>query len=163
MQPLSAQEEEVWRTLVRLMVVLPRTMDDDLRSETGLSLTHYIVLVALSEASDGHLRMSDLAQRIALSPEPDDPGDLLAAGAGDGYPRVQRLRRPGQPGHPDRGRPARARDGLAHPSHERANDRAGPPRAGPADRGRRGRAGSSRRPNAHSPLGAADLRQVERS
>lgn len=50
------------------MVVLPRTMDEDLRSETGLSLTHYIVLVALSEASDGHLRMSDLAQRIALSP-----------------------------------------------------------------------------------------------
>lgn len=68
MQPLTPPEEDVWRALVRLVVVLPRIMDEDLQSGSGLSLTHYLVLMRLSEADDHQLRMSDLAERAALSP-----------------------------------------------------------------------------------------------
>ncbi|HEX8508601.1 MAG TPA: MarR family transcriptional regulator [Propionibacteriaceae bacterium] len=66
--PLNAAEEEVWRALVRLMVVLPRALDDDLQQAGGLSLTHYVVLMRLSEVADQQLRMSDLASQVALSP-----------------------------------------------------------------------------------------------
>ena len=67
-RPLNAAEEEVWRALVRLLVVLPRTLDDDLQHASGLSLTHYVVLMRLSEMPDQQLRMSDLASQVELSP-----------------------------------------------------------------------------------------------
>jgi len=65
---LSAAEEAVWRAMVRLMIVLPRTLDDDLQHGAGLSITHYIVLMRLSEVPDRQLRMSELARQVDLSP-----------------------------------------------------------------------------------------------
>ena len=67
-KPLSATEERVWRAVARLIVALPRTLDEDLQSGAGVSLTHYIVMMSLSEAPGRRLRMSDLAARAALSP-----------------------------------------------------------------------------------------------
>ncbi|MFC0110636.1 MarR family winged helix-turn-helix transcriptional regulator [Kibdelosporangium aridum] len=66
-QPLSAREEALWRALARLMVSLPRGLDDDLLRNTGLSLTDYSVLMHLSEAEHRQLRMADLATATALS------------------------------------------------------------------------------------------------
>ncbi|MER6085667.1 MarR family transcriptional regulator [Streptomyces sp. NPDC001833] len=65
--PLSAQEERLWRALMRVMVALPRSLDDDLLRSTGLTLTEYVVLMNLSEAENQELRMTDLASATALS------------------------------------------------------------------------------------------------
>ncbi|MFJ3307504.1 MarR family winged helix-turn-helix transcriptional regulator [Streptomyces sp. NPDC086549] len=65
--PLTAQEERFWRALMRVIVALPRSLDDDLLRSTGLTLTEYVVLMNLSEAENQELRMSDLASATALS------------------------------------------------------------------------------------------------
>lgn len=58
----------MWRTLVRLMVLMPRVVDEDLSRRAGISLTRYVVLMRLSEAPGRALRMSALAEAAALSP-----------------------------------------------------------------------------------------------
>ena len=65
--PLLAQEERFWRALMRIIVALPRSLDDDLLRSTGLTLTEYVVLMNLSEAENQELRMADLALATALS------------------------------------------------------------------------------------------------
>lgn len=64
---LSAQEERFWRALMRVLVALPRSLDDDLLHATGLTLTEYVVLMSLSEAENQELRMTELAAASALS------------------------------------------------------------------------------------------------
>nr|WSY49086.1 MarR family transcriptional regulator [Streptomyces sp. NBC_00886] len=64
---LTAQEERFWRALMRVIVSLPRSLDDDLLRSTGLTLTEYVVLMSLSEAENQELRMADLASATALS------------------------------------------------------------------------------------------------
>ncbi|MEV0486625.1 MarR family transcriptional regulator [Streptomyces sp. NPDC050508] len=64
---LTAQEERFWRALMRVIVALPRSLDDDLLRATGLTLTEYVVLMSLSEAENQELRMADLASATALS------------------------------------------------------------------------------------------------
>lgn len=66
-EPLSGMEERLWRSLQRLLVALPRALDEDLLRSTGLSLTQYIVLMHLSEADGNRMRMTDLAAATALS------------------------------------------------------------------------------------------------
>lgn len=65
--PLTEQEERLWRALMRVIVALPRSLDDDLLRATGLTLTEYAVLMSLSEAENQELRMADLAAASALS------------------------------------------------------------------------------------------------
>ncbi|MFD8719041.1 MarR family winged helix-turn-helix transcriptional regulator [Streptomyces sp. NPDC059629] len=65
--PLTSQEERFWRALLRVIVALPRSLDDDLLRSTGLTLTEYVVLMNLSEAENQELRMTDLASATALS------------------------------------------------------------------------------------------------
>lgn len=65
--PLTAQEELLWRALMRVIISLPRSLDDDLLRSTGLTLTEYVVLMNLSEAENQELRMADLASATALS------------------------------------------------------------------------------------------------
>jgi DNA-binding MarR family transcriptional regulator len=67
-QPLDDAEEQVWRRVAMLLLLLPRALEDDLQRGTGLSLTHYTVLLHLSEAQGRSLRMSDLALRSSISP-----------------------------------------------------------------------------------------------
>ncbi|WP_327398923.1 MarR family transcriptional regulator [Streptomyces sp. NBC_01288] len=66
-ESLTAQEERFWRALMRVIVALPRSLDDDLLRATGLTLTEYVVLMSLSEAENQELRMADLAAATALS------------------------------------------------------------------------------------------------
>ncbi|MEV5845513.1 MarR family winged helix-turn-helix transcriptional regulator [Streptomyces sp. NPDC048179] len=66
-EPLTVQEQRLWRALMRLIVALPRSLDDDLLRSTGLTLTEYVVLMNLSEAENQELRMAELASATALS------------------------------------------------------------------------------------------------
>lgn len=66
--PLDPDEEKVWRLLVRLMVLLPREIDDDLARRTGMRLSVYVTLMNLSESPGRRLRMSELAERTSVSP-----------------------------------------------------------------------------------------------
>jgi DNA-binding MarR family transcriptional regulator len=66
--PLSADEEVLWRAMMRVMVTLPRALDYDLLHSAGLALHEYAVLLNLSEAEDRELRMTELAAAVALSP-----------------------------------------------------------------------------------------------
>src|ERR1700760_1869448 len=66
-QPLSAREEELWRALMRILVVLPRYLDNDMIRAVGLSANEYKTLMGLSEAPHRELRMTDLAHTVGLS------------------------------------------------------------------------------------------------
>jgi DNA-binding MarR family transcriptional regulator len=65
--PLSEDEELLWRALLRVVVALPKALDEDLVRATGVSLTEYTVLMNLSEAADQELRLADLAAAVGLS------------------------------------------------------------------------------------------------
>ena len=66
--PLSPDEEVLWRAVIRVLVTLPRALDYDLLHSTGLALHEYVVLLNLSEAADREMRMTELADAVALSP-----------------------------------------------------------------------------------------------
>lgn len=64
---LDLDEAPFWRALMRIMTALPRALEDQFLPETGLAITDYGVLVALSEAPDHLLRISALAATTGLS------------------------------------------------------------------------------------------------
>src|SRR3954454_3064632 len=65
---LSETEQRPWRTLIDVTTGVLSNLDNELRAEHGLSLGEYEVLVHLSEAPAGSLRMTDLARALRLSP-----------------------------------------------------------------------------------------------
>lgn len=65
--PLNEAESAFWRALTRAMIVLPRALDNELIADQQLSMTEYVVLMHLSEATDRRLRMTDLATTCDLS------------------------------------------------------------------------------------------------
>lgn len=67
LRPLGFDEERLWRALNRMLIALPKALEEDLLRDTGLSLNSYAVLVSLSEAEGRELRMSDLAAETTLS------------------------------------------------------------------------------------------------
>jgi DNA-binding MarR family transcriptional regulator len=64
---LDPEEDALWRGLVEVVARLPRALDEHFDRETGVSMSEYSVLVALSEAPDRELRMGDLATATAMS------------------------------------------------------------------------------------------------
>jgi DNA-binding MarR family transcriptional regulator len=64
---LDADEELLWRSLVEVLVRLPRVLDEQFGREARVGMTEYAVLVALSEAPKAELRMGELADATALS------------------------------------------------------------------------------------------------
>ena len=66
-QPLAAEEEVLWRALMRIVVALPRELDSDMVRATGLTANEYKTLMALSEVPNRELRMADLANATGLS------------------------------------------------------------------------------------------------
>lgn len=64
---LDSEEDALWRSLVEVLVRLPRALDEHFNREAKVGMTEYSILVALSEAPDGELRMGDLAEAAALS------------------------------------------------------------------------------------------------
>ncbi len=65
--PLSPQEEEIWRALMRITKVIPRHLDADLLRGAGLTASDYTTIMHLSEAPNRELRMTDLAAATDLS------------------------------------------------------------------------------------------------
>ncbi len=66
---LDEGEQRAWRAYLLTSRLLDEALDRQLQRDSGLALTHYGILVALSEAPDHTLRMSDLAalQRFSQS------------------------------------------------------------------------------------------------
>ena len=65
--PLSPVAQGAWRTFLRAHAVVTRRLEAELLAEHDLPLASYDVLVQLSEAPDGALRMTELADRVMLS------------------------------------------------------------------------------------------------
>jgi DNA-binding MarR family transcriptional regulator len=63
---LTDDEQQAWRATVNLSQLLLRQLDRDLHAH-GLNDHDYEILVALSEAPDHQLRMTDLADATAQS------------------------------------------------------------------------------------------------
>jgi DNA-binding MarR family transcriptional regulator len=66
-EPLTSDEELLWRALMRIVVALPRRLDRDLVRAVGLTANEYKTLMGLSEASHREMRMADLANATGLS------------------------------------------------------------------------------------------------
>src|SRR3954463_1600779 len=64
---LHAEEQKAWRAWLFSSMLLQDRLDRDLTSETGISHAYYEILVALSEAPDRMMRMSELADRCLSS------------------------------------------------------------------------------------------------
>jgi DNA-binding MarR family transcriptional regulator len=66
-EPLSSNEDAVWRALMRIVKVLPRHLDSDLLRGAGLTASEYTTIMHLSEAPNRELRMAELASATDLS------------------------------------------------------------------------------------------------
>ena len=64
---LTADEQQAWRAFVRGSALLLERLDAELVESHGLTLADYEILVWLSEAPRGGLRMSELADRALVS------------------------------------------------------------------------------------------------
>jgi DNA-binding MarR family transcriptional regulator len=65
---LDDLEMRAWRSLLVAHSRLIARLDAELQSSQGMSVQDYGVLVHLSEAEGGRMRMSELADRLLLSP-----------------------------------------------------------------------------------------------
>lgn len=65
---VTPEELEVWRTFIRVHAQVLRRLEADLVERHGLPLAWYDVLVRLLEADERRLRMTELADRVMLSP-----------------------------------------------------------------------------------------------
>ena len=65
---LNDLEMRVWRGLLQAHAMLMSRLDRELVTEHSISLGEYEVLVFLSAAPEGRLRMSVLAQEVLISP-----------------------------------------------------------------------------------------------
>ncbi|MDO9397139.1 MAG: MarR family transcriptional regulator, partial [Herbiconiux sp.] len=61
---LSDDQQHAWRHWIALSTALPAALNRQLQEGSGLSLTDYDVLVALSEIPRGRLRVGDLASAL---------------------------------------------------------------------------------------------------
>ena len=66
-EPLTPDEEAMWRALAQVLTVLPRRLEADLVEASGLTLSEYKVLVDLSEAPGRSLRMHQLVTSNLLT------------------------------------------------------------------------------------------------
>ena len=67
MRWLTDAEQATWRRFLLATNLLDEALDRQLMRDARLAHAHYAVLVALSEAPDRRLRMSDLARRVRFS------------------------------------------------------------------------------------------------
>jgi DNA-binding MarR family transcriptional regulator len=65
---LNATELRAWQALLHAHHDVMRQLDAELREEHGLSMSAYDVLLRLTRAPDHSLRMTDLAERVMVSP-----------------------------------------------------------------------------------------------
>jgi DNA-binding MarR family transcriptional regulator len=65
---LDSEEWQSWGALMLLHRTVLRRLDAELRRNHGLAVSELDVLITLYNAPDGRLRMSELAERVLLSP-----------------------------------------------------------------------------------------------
>lgn len=65
---LDPEEWQSWGALMLLNRSVLQSLDAELRGAHGLAVTEFDVLITLFNAPDRRLRMSDLADRVLLSP-----------------------------------------------------------------------------------------------
>jgi DNA-binding MarR family transcriptional regulator len=65
---LDDLEMQAWRSLLRAHSRLMARLDAELQASRGMSVSDYGVLVQLSEAEGGRMRMCELAEGLLLSP-----------------------------------------------------------------------------------------------
>ena len=65
---LDALEMRAWRSLLSAHARLLARLDAELLASSSMSVADYGVLVRLSEAPGGHMRMTELADAMLLSP-----------------------------------------------------------------------------------------------
>jgi DNA-binding MarR family transcriptional regulator len=65
---LTDAEMDAWQALLHAHHQITRTLDAELREEHDLTLGEYDVLLRLVRAPDRTLRMTEIAQRILISP-----------------------------------------------------------------------------------------------
>lgn len=61
---LTPRQQQIWRAWMSMQDRLPTALNRQLASSSALSQSDYAVLVCLSEADEGRLRVTDLAARI---------------------------------------------------------------------------------------------------
>src|SRR3954470_9965333 len=61
---LTDDEQRAWRGLLQMTSRLDARLNRDLQQTSGLSLADYDVLVLLTEAPDGRLRVFELAENL---------------------------------------------------------------------------------------------------
>ena len=66
-EPFSSLELAAWRGLLETHARLTRALDEQMRSEHGLPVSSYEVLMFLDDAPGHRLRMSEIADRVLLS------------------------------------------------------------------------------------------------
>lgn len=64
---LSTEQQHVWRSFLSGTTVLMDRLDRDLRTQHGLSMPEYEILVRLSEAPGRSIRMAELADAVSHS------------------------------------------------------------------------------------------------
>lgn len=67
-RPFSNQESAVWRGLLHIHSRVVRELDVELARQHRLPAREFDVLMTLFRAADQRLRMSELAERVLLSP-----------------------------------------------------------------------------------------------
>ena len=64
---LSREERVLWRRFVETHAAIVRRLDEDLRAQSGLTLSSFEVLYELVRAPDNRLRMAELADRLLFT------------------------------------------------------------------------------------------------
>ena len=64
---LSRQERVLWRRFVETHAAIVRKLDEDLRANSGLTLSSFEVLFELTRAPGNRLRMAELADRLLFT------------------------------------------------------------------------------------------------
>ncbi|MEZ5210714.1 MULTISPECIES: MarR family winged helix-turn-helix transcriptional regulator [unclassified Gordonia (in: high G+C Gram-positive bacteria)] len=72
MQPLPIDDADprgvAWRLFIETSARLTTALDEQLRRDAHLTLADFHVMLLLSEAPDGRLRMKEVAERMVFSP-----------------------------------------------------------------------------------------------
>ncbi|MER5793236.1 MarR family transcriptional regulator [Streptomyces sp. NPDC001980] len=64
---LTRSQEQAWLTLVTASTLLNRVLDQQLRTDAGVSHVQYGILARLTGAPDGSMRMLALAEALAVT------------------------------------------------------------------------------------------------
>src|SRR2546423_2935776 len=134
---LKPAEMRAWRAFLDAQASLLRRLEADLIEEEDITLAEYDVLLQLSLAPDGRLRMTDLSDRVRLSPSGlTRLVDRLVRSGLVKRGRCVSDRRGSYPNPPPRGRGPVRRAPPGHPpgeSEDRSKHRSPPQDAGGAE------------------------------